>query len=332
MPENAIVVKQSPFVFLRNIAIAEFFVAVLPLFVAAILNVQLSYEGTAFSRVLPYGLLLALLQTLAQFLIVGATFAYWYLPTYRIGVKAVTFQRGPFYEDKTLVAFPDLRTVEVHQGMLGRRFDYGDVQLTANRGLPPARMRNIANPSQYAELLLERTARQPLLAPPPVAKPLPALIGDGEGQHLEFKASLMWDYRKQSVNKELYEPVMKNLVGFMNTAGGVLLIGVGDDGAVLGIEPDMGTLKKPNTDGFENVFNVAFANMVGVENRQFVSATFPTLDGKTLCMLDVQPATYPVYLTYQGKEEFYIRAGNASQALTVSKAAQYIQSRFGNNG
>ena len=130
MPDNELVVKQSPFVFLRNIAFAELLVAVLPLFLAAFLNLQVSYEATPVGRMLPYGLLLALLQTLAQFLIVGVTFAYWYLPTYRIGSKAVTFQRGPFYEDSTLVAFPALRNVEVHQGWLGRRFDYGEVRLS----------------------------------------------------------------------------------------------------------------------------------------------------------------------------------------------------------
>ena len=157
---------------------------------------------------------------------------------------------------------------------------------------------------------------------------MPDLIAEGEGQGLEFKASLMWDYRRQSVNKELYEPVMKNLVGFMNTSGGRLLIGVGDDGALLGIEQDLSTLKKPNTDGFENVFNVAFGNMVGVENRQYVSLAFPQLDDKTICAITVQPSAQPVYLRYQGQEEFYIHAGNASQALPVSKAALYIQSRF----
>ena len=138
----------------------------------------------------------------------------------------------------------------------------------------------------------------------------------------------MWDYRKQAVNKELYEPVMKNLAGFMNTAGGWLLIGVSDDGEVLGIEPDLTGLKKQNIDGFENVFNVAFGNMIGVENRQYVQLSFPVQEDKTVCRIAVQPAPHPVYMTYQGKEEFYIRAGNACQALSVSKASRYIQGRF----
>ena len=53
------------------------------------------------------------------------------------------------------------------------------------------------------------------MQPAPVAlledKSLAQLLAGGEGQFLEYKSSLMWDYRKQAVNKELYEPVMKNL-------------------------------------------------------------------------------------------------------------------------
>jgi hypothetical protein len=76
---------------------------------------------------------------------------------------------------------------------------------------------------------------------------------------------------------------------------------------------------------------MSFNSMIGVENRQFVAVSFPQIDSRTLCNLDVQPSTHPVFLTNQGKEEFYIRAGNACQALPVSKAARYIESRF-NNG
>ena len=68
--------------------------------------------------------------------------------------------------------------------------------------------------------------------------------------------------------------------------------------------------------------------MIDVENRQFVRLSFPQQEGKIVCQIGVQPALHPVYTNHQGKEEFYIRAGNACQALSVSKANQYIQGRF----
>jgi predicted HTH transcriptional regulator len=139
----------------------------------------------------------------------------------------------------------------------------------------------------------------------------------------------MWDYRQQKVNKNLYEPVLKNVVGFMNSTGGTVIIGVDDDGEVLGLESDYQAMRKPNADGFENVFNMAFNKMVGVEFRRFVGVTFPEIEGKQVCVITTRPATQPAYLTHQGKESFYIRAGNACQPLTVSQAARYIRDHFG---
>jgi predicted HTH transcriptional regulator len=156
----------------------------------------------------------------------------------------------------------------------------------------------------------------------------PELITGGENQYVEFKASLVWDYRRQMANKALYEPVMKNLVAFMNSVGGTLLIGVSDDGEVLGLDRDLSTLKKPNLDGFENLFNVAFGNMIGLEYRHYIDLSFPEIADKTICRISVAPANRPAYLNYKGSETFYIRAGNGSQPLPVSKATLYINDHF----
>jgi predicted HTH transcriptional regulator len=187
---------------------------------------------------------------------------------------------------------------------------------------------NIPNPADYVGriqgMLPTAKSRQTL----PGVKDVHELIAGGENQYVEFKSSLLWDYHQQKVNKKLYEPVMKNLSAFMNTTGGALLIGVDDDGRILGLQEDIKTLKKPNIDGFENVFNMAFNKMIGVEFRHFIDLTFPEVDDQTVCLVSVKPANQPVYLVHQGQEAFYIRAGNASQPLSVSTATSYIQNHF----
>ena len=159
-------------------------------------------------------------------------------------------------------------------------------------------------------------------------KEISDLIAGGENQFVEFKSSLMWDYRRQSSSKNLYEPVMKNITGFLNTRGGTVVIGVDDEGKVLGLDPDLGTLSKSNVDGFENVFNMAFNKMIGVEFRRYVDVTFPGVDNEIVCLVTVRPADEPAYLIHKGSERFFIRAGNATQPLSVSKATRYIQARF----
>lgn len=319
-------VRQSPFVFAVRIAIAEFIFSMLLLFVAASAAVQL-YEQTDAAEVVSFPLLLAIGMTLVQIVIIFATFISWYYPVYRLAPAAILLHSGPFTQERTLVEAKTIGHVEPRSRWLGRRLGYGTVIIEGRSGELLAKLKNVHDPAALAEQV--RTMIQEETALPAVLdKPLPALITSGEGEFIEFKASLMWDYRKQAVNKELYEPVMKNLVGFMNGRGGLLLIGVDDEGAVLGIEPDIKTLRKPGVDGFENVFNVAFGNMIGMEYRPFVTLTFPALDEKTVCAVSVRPATHAAYLHYQGKEEFYLRTGNSSNALSVSSAVQYIQGRF----
>jgi predicted HTH transcriptional regulator len=118
------------------------------------------------------------------------------------------------------------------------------------------------------------------------------------------------------------------VVGFMNAVGGTLIIGVSDDGEILGLDPDYSVMKKQDKDGFENVFNMAFGSMIGIDLRHFLDVQFPKLEGKEICVVSVSPSDRPAYLTSSGTEKFYIRAGNMSQALSVSKATTYIQSRF----
>jgi len=123
---------------------------------------------------------------------------------------------------------------------------------------------------------------------------------------------------------------MKNVVAFMNTTGGVILIGIGDEGEILGLEPEFQSMKKPNPDGFENLFNMAFNKMVGVQFSDYVSVDFELIEEKTVCRILSLPASEPVYLTISNKEEFYIRTGNSSQPLTISQAVNYIQRHFDN--
>jgi hypothetical protein len=270
----------------------------------------------------------AIVLTTIQVLIVSMSFVAWYLPVYQANKQHILYRRSNLFEDKELIQTQDIERIEIRQGPLGRRLDYGT--LVINRLASPGEVlvKDVPNPIRYrAEIesliTIRRSSAVPLL-PAPVEQ----LVAQGEGQRVEFKASLMWDYRRQAVNKGLYEPVMKNIVGFMNTTGGALLIGVGDDGEILGLEPDYQAMRKPDSDGFENVFNMAFNKMVGVEYRRYLDLSFPQLVGKEICVVSVRPASQPAYLVYKGTEAFYIRAGNGSQALPMSKATSYIREHF----
>lgn len=79
------------------------------------------------------------------------------------------------------------------------------------------------------------------------------LIAAGENQQVKFKSTLRWDLRQFKPNKTLEDVIAKTIAGFMNTQGGHLIIGVDDEGSILGLEQDYGTLKNLARTGLINI-------------------------------------------------------------------------------
>ena len=63
------------------------------------------------------------------------------------------------------------------------------------------------------------------------------LIQTGETAKLEFKSTLRWNILADRIDKEIEHSVLKTIVAYMNSEGGTLLVGVKDDGDILGTEP-----------------------------------------------------------------------------------------------
>jgi len=299
-----LIIKLSPFVFIKRLAIVEFVFAFLPSILALAFGVERYYTATGAARTVSFSVLLTAVITSVQILIIALVFIWWYVPSYVVSVERVTLVRGGLFESRELARTYAITQIEVAQGVLGRRLDYGTLVVYTSDAAQPARLRDVPNPAQYARLIEDMIL--PELAPQAQAQlpPPAALIAGGETQHVEFKASLQWDYRQEKRNKDLYEPVMKNLAAFMNTVGGTVLIGVADDGQVLGLEPDYQTLGKKDSDGFENVFNMAFNTMIGAEYRHFVDVSFPVIEGKEICLAAARQAPEPVFLTYKNEDGF----------------------------
>ena len=326
MTQREFILRKTPFVFLKRVAFITFFFALLPLAIVLLLDLRTEYAASSLATTVPsFTLFVFLVLALLQFLIILVSFATWYFPTYAVNTAEVIYRPGLISHDRRLAETPRITSVDTRQGVLGRRFDYGSLLLTASGA--SATIKDVPSPGEAARSVLALV--EPGVASATLQR-LPAreLIAQGENNQVEFKASLLWDYRRAAVNKDLYEPVMKNVAAFMNTAGGALLIGVSDDGQALGIESDYAGLPKKNTDGWENAFNMAFSQMIGAEMRHNVELAFDEIDGAVVCVVWVQPAPTPCYLNFKGKEEFYIRTGNSSQPLPVSKATRYIQTRF----
>lgn len=160
-------------------------------------------------------------------------------------------------------------------------------------------------------------------------KDLLSIIQKGEGSYLEFKSSLRWDMVESRVNRSLEGVVLKTLAGFLNShLSGTLLIGVSDDGQIIGLDKDYQTLKKPNQDGFEQNLMAAISNNLGTDLCQFVHVLFHVVDNNEVCRLIVSPAPRPVFLDQGNTPKFFVRTGGGTRDLNIREALDYIHGRW----
>jgi len=154
------------------------------------------------------------------------------------------------------------------------------------------------------------------------------LIGQGESATLEFKSSFRWDLRENKLNRALEGVVLKTIAGYMNGNGGTLLIGVADDGNVVGLEHDYKTLKKPDRDGFEQALMTAVATKLGADACRSVQTVFHTLASSEVCRVIVAPTRRPVYVKDGDAPRLYVRTGVSTRELNVQEAVNYTSERW----
>src|SRR5712692_2782461 len=132
---------------------------------------------------------------------------------------------------------------------------------------------------------------------------LAQLITCGESATLEFKSSARWDYRANKVNRNLEKLIVRTVAAFLNSEHRCnLLLGVDDNGKVIGLENDyLATGKKLGRDSYENFLMTLFVEGYGKELSPFIQIRFHVLDGKDICQVIVSPATKPVFVK-EGRE------------------------------
>ena len=157
--------------------------------------------------------------------------------------------------------------------------------------------------------------------------PIKILIKGGENDKLEFKSTLRWNQKEDKKDWSMEYTVMKTITAFMNSFGGTLLIGVKDDGSIIGIEAD----KFQNEDKYLLHFSNLIKKYIGLEYSECINYYFVDLEGKKIMKVDCSRNKKPVFMKLGDKEEFYIRSGPSSIKLPISKVIKYIDNHFPNS-
>ncbi len=150
------------------------------------------------------------------------------------------------------------------------------------------------------------------------------IIKSGESDKVEFKSTLRYNLHTSKFGREIEHATLKTLAAFLNTWGGILLIGVDDKQQITGLEPD----KFENDDRTLLHLTQMVNERLGSHFMQFIICSIEIIEDKKILRIDVSPSNQPAYLTNNNEEFFYVRTGPSTTELKPSMIYDYIDNRY----
>lgn len=161
---------------------------------------------------------------------------------------------------------------------------------------------------------------------------LAAILAEGEGERIEFKACARWDAQLGRVNRALEAAVARTIAGFLNHEGGTLLIGVTDTGDIAGLQADYQTLKRRDRDGFQQFLMGLVQSKLGGHTCAQVHVEFCEVRGMDVCRITVEPSRIAVYFQDGTVARYFVRTGNGTRELDAREAIAHVARRRTESG
>lgn len=145
------------------------------------------------------------------------------------------------------------------------------------------------------------------------------LLAAGENHRVERKERV-----RGAENKTL-----RAVAGFLNSPeGGDLLLGVADNGTIVGLERDYQSLGKKNRDGFSLFLTDLLLDHFGRDLSPLLKLHFHEIDQKEIARLEINPAPRPVFVREDSRERFYLRSLNSTRELAPSELLEFKKGRW----
>ncbi len=159
----------------------------------------------------------------------------------------------------------------------------------------------------------------------PALRTVQELIENDEDDSVEFKSTARWDLRESAPSKLMEDAVVKTVAGFLNTSGGTLLIGVGPDRQVIGLDADYRRVKPANGDGFVNWLTTHLIYALDHTAASHVRARIVQHNGIALCRVDVGRSLRPIVANTSTKiDAFFVRYNNSTRVVPDDERTTYI--------
>lgn len=157
-----------------------------------------------------------------------------------------------------------------------------------------------------------------------IGQHLAEIVAAGESHRLEFKSTLRWNLHTDKADKKIENQCLKTVAAYLNTEGGLLLIGVSDEGLPLGLETDRFASEDKLLLHWHNLLK----ECLGAQFSDRVRSDILELEGDAVLAVQCLSAGKPVFFRRDNEEAFFVRVGNSTQALKPSEILAYTERRF----
>ena len=153
------------------------------------------------------------------------------------------------------------------------------------------------------------------------------LLGSAEKetQTQELKSTFRLNLKTGKNDKEITWASLKTIAGFLNTQGGKLIVGVADNGEIVGIEKD----------GFQNVdkwqlnFSNNISDKLGLTALHSIKTSIFSLPDGTVFVAECSKSDQPIYAKDKnGETHFFIRTGPQTKTVPTDKIFSYVKENF----
>lgn len=150
------------------------------------------------------------------------------------------------------------------------------------------------------------------------------LVTSGEAVTVEFKHTLRANLHTGEKDPRIELSVVRTVAAFVNSNGGILIIGAADDGDPVGIESDDFDSEEEMYLYLINLLN----NRLGPHHMINIHPRFDDYQDVRVMVVECLRGKSPVFVKEGSVERFFVRTGVATIELTGAKMQDYINHRF----
>lgn len=211
---------------------------------------------------------------------------------------------------------------EIYPSEINRLSNLGVIQEREGRWVPTKVLELGWNYSTDLESLATRTSGEP--------EDLASRVRRGEGRQLEFESSVRVALAANVPENVIFEAIVKTVLAFMNADGGLLVVGVNDDGRPIGLKEDIE--KSSNSKDRLLLFVTdKLSSYIGLAESSSVVVSWEMLEDSDVLLFDVPKSSAPVFSKKTiGKHEglLYVRQNANTIALAGADLIAYHSRRF----